>query len=91
MSGSNLDLNDWRHSASRLMSQHLGLDEVSVTRNGKPARTFPSILPMLRLDRIYVRGDGAANYGTVMQVMGALSGAGFTKIGLLTDQAEKQP
>ena len=42
-------------------------------------------------DRIYVRGDGAANYGTVMQVMGALSGAGFTKIGLLTDQAEKQP
>jgi biopolymer transport protein ExbD len=27
----------------------------------------------------------------VMQVMGALSGAGFTKIGLLTDQAEKQP
>jgi biopolymer transport protein TolR len=42
-------------------------------------------------DRVYVRGDGAANYGTVMQVMGALSGAGFTKIGLLTDQAEKQP
>ena len=31
------------------------------------------------------------NYGTVMQVMGVLSGAGFTKIGLLTDQAQKQP
>jgi biopolymer transport protein TolR len=42
-------------------------------------------------DRVYVRGDGAANYGAVMQVMGALSGAGFTKIGLLTDQAERQP
>ena len=42
-------------------------------------------------DRVYVRGDGAANYGAVMQVMGALSGAGFTKIGLLTDQAEKRP
>ncbi len=42
-------------------------------------------------DRVYVRGDGSANYGAVMQVMGALSGAGFTKIGLLTDQAEKQP
>ena len=42
-------------------------------------------------DRVYVRGDGAASYGAVMQVMGALSGAGFTKIGLLTDQAEKQP
>ena len=42
-------------------------------------------------DRVYVRGDMSANYGTVMQVMGALSGAGFTKIGLLTDQAQKQP
>jgi biopolymer transport protein TolR len=37
-------------------------------------------------DRIYVRGDGAASYGTVMQVMGALSGAGYSKIGLITDQ-----
>ena len=42
-------------------------------------------------DRVYVRGDGTASYGAVMQVMGALSGAGFTKIGLLTDQADKQP
>ena len=41
-------------------------------------------------DRVYVRGDMAANYGAVMQVMGALSGAGFTKIGLLTDQEQKQ-
>ncbi|RYE06944.1 MAG: protein TolR [Hyphomicrobiales bacterium] len=40
-------------------------------------------------DRIYVRGDMSANYGTVMQVMGALSGAGFTKIGLLTDQEQR--
>ena len=54
------DFNDWRHSASRLMSQELGLAEVSVTFNGKPARTFPSILPMLRLDRIYVRGFAVA-------------------------------
>lgn len=38
-------------------------------------------------DRIYVRGDLAANYGSVMQVMGALSGAGYAKIGLITEQA----
>ena len=50
------DFNDWRHSATRVLSQRLGLAEVSVLCNGKPARTFPSILPMLRLDRIYVRG-----------------------------------
>ncbi len=39
-------------------------------------------------DRIYVRGDMAANYGAVMQVMGALSGAGYSKIGLITEQAQ---
>jgi biopolymer transport protein TolR len=41
-------------------------------------------------DRIYVRGDLAANYGSVMQVMGALSGAGYAKIGLITEQAAQQ-
>ncbi|SDH06510.1 biopolymer transporter ExbD [Pelagibacterium luteolum] len=37
-------------------------------------------------DRIYVRGDTAANYGTVMQVMGTLSSAGYSRIGLITQQ-----
>ena len=37
-------------------------------------------------DRVYVRGDLAANYGAVMQVMGALSGAGYSRIGLITEQ-----
>ncbi len=41
-------------------------------------------------DRVYVRGDLAANYGAVMEVMGALSGAGFAKIGLITEQAEER-
>ncbi len=34
-------------------------------------------------ERIYVRGDKTANYGAVMQVMGAINGAGFTHIGLV--------
>ncbi len=50
------DFNDWRHSASRPMLQRLGLIDAAVTHAGKPAPTFPSILPVLRLDRIYVRG-----------------------------------
>jgi endonuclease/exonuclease/phosphatase family metal-dependent hydrolase len=50
------DFNDWRHLASRTMEQQLGLTEVSIMHNGRPARTFPSIMPVLRLDRIYVRG-----------------------------------
>lgn len=42
-------------------------------------------------DRIYVRGDATANYGAVMQVMGALSGAGYSRIGLITEQASASP
>ncbi|GHA37832.1 protein TolR [Devosia pacifica] len=37
-------------------------------------------------ERIYVRGDTNANYGAVMRVMGLLSGAGYTRIGLITAQ-----
>ena len=37
-------------------------------------------------DRIFLRGDTTANYGTVMRVMGLLSGAGYTKIGLVTER-----
>ena len=40
-------------------------------------------------DRIFVRGDMAANYGAVMQVMGALSGAGYSRIGLITEQSRE--
>lgn len=41
-------------------------------------------------DRIYVRGDAAADYGAVMQVMGQLSGAGYNQIGLITAPVEGQ-
>lgn len=37
--------------------------------------------------RIFVRGDKSVDYGRVMQVMGLLSAAGFTHIGLVTDIA----
>ncbi len=39
-------------------------------------------------ERIYVRGDTVADYGSVMRIMGQLSGAGFTKIGLITEQEQ---
>lgn len=42
-------------------------------------------------DRIYVRGDTTANYGAVMKVMGVLSGAGYSRIGLITDQEPQVP
>jgi biopolymer transport protein TolR len=41
-------------------------------------------------DRIYVRGDTSASYGTVMRVMGTLSSAGYARIGLITEQEQAQ-
>lgn len=53
------DFNDWRagkSGISRRLFESLGLREAFETLHGKPARTFPAIMPMLTLDRIYVRG-----------------------------------
>jgi biopolymer transport protein TolR len=36
-------------------------------------------------ERIYVRGDRKIDYGTVMKVMGRLSGAGFHRVALVTE------
>ena len=36
-------------------------------------------------ERIYVRGDKAVDYGTVMKVMGRLSAAGFRRVALVTE------
>ena len=36
-------------------------------------------------ERIYVRGDGRVDYGTVMRVMGRLSSAGFRRVALVTE------
>jgi len=38
--------------------------------------------------RIYVRADASADYGSVMRVMGALSAAGHSRIGLVTAQEQ---
>jgi endonuclease/exonuclease/phosphatase family metal-dependent hydrolase len=50
------DFNDWGMRSGRLFAQSLHLREVFEHSAGKPARSFPSWLPMLRLDRIYIRG-----------------------------------
>ncbi len=41
--------------------------------------------------RIFVRGDKTVDYGKVMEVMGLLNAAGFTRIGLVTDASKKPP
>lgn len=50
------DFNDWRVRASAILEKKLGMTEASVAARGRHGRTFPSLLPVLQLDRIYVRG-----------------------------------
>jgi endonuclease/exonuclease/phosphatase family metal-dependent hydrolase len=54
------DFNDWRHRATSILERRLGMTEVSVAHHGRAARTFPSLMPFLQLDRIYVRGFSVA-------------------------------
>jgi endonuclease/exonuclease/phosphatase family metal-dependent hydrolase len=50
------DFNDWRQRVSRVLRARLGLEGVTGVYGVRSARTFPSFFPLLRLDRIYVKG-----------------------------------
>ena len=53
------DFNDWRNEADELLAHRMGLSEVFGGVFGSPqspGRSFPAKRPLLRLDRIYVRG-----------------------------------
>ena len=41
-------------------------------------------------EQIFVRADTSVAYGSVMEVMGLLNGAGYHKIGLVTGNIDKQ-
>ena len=62
------DFNDWRHRANRQLVDQLAVCEVFESVKGRTARTFPSVLPLFRLDRIYSRGlrvvDAHVHYAT---------------------------
>lgn len=53
------DFNDWRLRADELLAPS-GLREVFRQSHGHHARSFPAGWPLLRLDRIYVRGVASA-------------------------------
>ena len=50
------DFNDWRDIMSRTLANELDVHDVFHILGGRPARSYPARLPLLRLDRIYVRG-----------------------------------
>lgn len=82
-----------------------GTDEpisVSVKRDGSvyiqnTETTVEKVGPKLKAilgekveTRIFVRGDTAVDYGAVMGVISAITGAGYSKVALLTDQSGVQ-
>lgn len=65
------DFNDWRNRMTHMLAAELGTHDVFQHHAGRPARSFPSALPLLRLDRIYVRGfnilHGDVHFGPAWQ------------------------
>ena len=61
------DFNDWRLVCDRYFRRYQGFSEVMRTLNGRVARTFPAVMPIMRMDRIYYRNlellDGAVLSG----------------------------
>ena len=50
------DFNDWRYRVAQELAQPLTMHEVFELVRGVPARSFPAVLPLMALDRIYLRG-----------------------------------
>ena len=66
-----------------LMETKIGPDEIvprlqAIVKNGAD-------------ERIFIRGDKSVDYGTMMRIMGQVSGAGFKRIGLVTAQDDSAP
>jgi len=49
------DFNDWTGSLHRKLTSDLGFNEAYSDIHGRPAKTFPSRLPVFQMDRIYYR------------------------------------
>lgn len=50
------DFNDWREQVTRILAKKLNLKEAFIEVQGSHARTYPSQMPILKLDRAYYRG-----------------------------------
>jgi biopolymer transport protein TolR len=63
---------------------------------GEQKMTFDELLPQLatsakdgKNENLMVRADSSLTYGNIMEVLGMLNGAGYTKVGLATLPLEK--
>ena len=57
----------------------------TVTASGDLVGKLTAIAAERTSDRIFLRADGANEWNTVAEVMGALNAGGFSNIGLVTD------
>ena len=57
----------------------------TVTSSGDLVGKLAAIAAERTSDRIFLRADGANEWNTVAEVMGALNAGGFSNIGLVTD------
>ncbi len=77
--------------------------EVSIEKNGKlyvgdtevqEARLIALLGSLTNNDpdrRIYIRADQTLDYGQVMGILGAINGAGFRKVALISNTSTKTP
>jgi endonuclease/exonuclease/phosphatase family metal-dependent hydrolase len=50
------DFNEWRKNKKDALEIHLGMKDAGLEAHGKKMKTFPALMPVLPLDRIYLRG-----------------------------------
>lgn len=91
---------DLPQSQAKALSADKDPISVSIDATGKifiqdTEITLDEIVPKLKAiaangvdERIFVRGDKTSNYGAIMQVMGAISSAGYHNIGLVTEATD---
>lgn len=50
------DFNEWRRHKKNELETHLGMTDAGLAVHGRKLKTFPAVMPVWALDRIYLRG-----------------------------------
>lgn len=69
--------------------ENVWLQDTKISSLSELTARLQAIMAARSDNRIFVRGDQGVNYGRVMEVMSALSEAGFDKVALVTQQKEQ--
>jgi biopolymer transport protein TolR len=85
-----------RASAAPVEPTYITVQADKTVYLGERKMTFEELLPQLatsakdgKNESLMVRADSSLTYGNIMEVLGMLNGAGYTKVGLATLPLEK--